>query len=36
MKKLAVEPGQFVAIFGPGPIGIMMVQMAKATTETMM
>jgi threonine dehydrogenase-like Zn-dependent dehydrogenase len=31
MKKLAIEPGQFVAIFGPGPIGIMMVQMAKAT-----
>lgn len=30
MKKLAVEPGQFVAIFGPGPIGIMMVQIAKA------
>lgn len=31
MKKLAIEPGQFVAIFGPGPIGIMMVQIAKAT-----
>ena len=30
MKKLAIEPGQFVAIFGPGPIGIMMVQIAKA------
>ena len=30
MKKLAIEPGQFVVIFGPGPIGIMMVQMAKA------
>ena len=30
MKKLAIEPGQFVAIFGPGPIGIMMMQMAKA------
>jgi L-iditol 2-dehydrogenase len=30
MKKLAIEPGQFVAIFGPGPIGIMMVQMAKS------
>jgi threonine dehydrogenase-like Zn-dependent dehydrogenase len=30
MKKLAIDPGQFVAIFGPGPIGIMMVQMAKA------
>ena len=30
MKKLAIEPGQFVAIFGPGPIGLMMVQMAKA------
>jgi threonine dehydrogenase-like Zn-dependent dehydrogenase len=31
MKKLEIEPGNFVAIFGPGPIGIMMVQMAKAT-----
>jgi len=30
MKKLAIEPGQFVAIFGPGPMGLMMVQMAKA------
>jgi threonine dehydrogenase-like Zn-dependent dehydrogenase len=30
IKKLAIEPGQFVAIFGPGPIGIMMVQMCKA------
>ena len=30
MKKLEIDPGQFVAIFGPGPIGIMMVQMAKA------
>jgi L-iditol 2-dehydrogenase len=29
MKKLAIEPGQFVAIFGPGPIGIMMVQIAR-------
>ncbi len=31
MKKLAIEPGQFVAIFGPGPIGQMMLQMAKST-----
>jgi threonine dehydrogenase-like Zn-dependent dehydrogenase len=31
MKKLAIEPGQFVAIFGPGPMGLMMLQMAKAT-----
>jgi L-iditol 2-dehydrogenase len=30
IKKLAIEPGQFVAIFGPGAIGIMMVQMCKA------
>jgi threonine dehydrogenase-like Zn-dependent dehydrogenase len=30
MKKLAIEPGQFVGIWGPGPIGLMMVQMAKA------
>ena len=30
MKKLEIEPGQFVAIFGPGPIGIMMMQIAKA------
>ena len=30
MKKLAIEPGQFVTIFGPGPIGIMMVQIAKS------
>ncbi len=30
MKKLAIEPGQFVAIFGPGPMGQMMVQMAKS------
>ena len=31
MKKLAIEPGQFVTIFGPGAIGIMMTQIAKAT-----
>jgi len=30
MKKLGVEPGQFVAIFGPGPMGQMMVQMARS------
>jgi L-iditol 2-dehydrogenase len=30
MNKLAIEPGQFVTIFGPGPIGLMMVQMAKS------
>ncbi len=29
MNKLSIEPAQFVAIFGPGPIGIMMVEMAK-------
>lgn len=31
MNKLEIEPGNFVAIFGPGPIGIMMVQIAKHT-----
>ncbi len=31
MKKLEIEPGQFVAIFGPGPMGQMMVQMARST-----
>ena len=30
VKKLAVEPGQFVAIFGPGPMGLMMVQLIKS------
>jgi L-iditol 2-dehydrogenase len=30
IKKLAIEPGQFVAIFGPGPMGLMMVQLAKS------
>jgi threonine dehydrogenase-like Zn-dependent dehydrogenase len=30
MRRLEVEPGQFVVIFGPGPIGSMMIQMAKA------
>lgn len=29
MNKLDIRPGQFVAVFGPGPIGIMMVEMAK-------
>jgi len=31
MKKLSIEPGQTVAIFGPGPMGQMMVQMARST-----
>ena len=31
MNKLEIVPGQSVAIFGPGPIGIMMVQIAKRT-----
>lgn len=30
MKKLEIEPGQFVVIFGPGAMGQMMVQLAKA------
>lgn len=30
LKKLEIEVGDFVVIFGPGPIGIMMVQLAKA------
>jgi L-iditol 2-dehydrogenase len=30
LKKLEIELGQFVAIFGPGPIGLMMVQLAKS------
>jgi L-iditol 2-dehydrogenase len=29
MNKLDVKPGQFVAVFGPGPIGIWMVELAK-------
>ena len=29
VKNLNIQPGQFVTIFGPGPIGILMVQMAK-------
>jgi len=29
MNKMDIIPGQFVAVFGPGPIGIMMVEMAK-------
>ncbi len=29
VRNLNIEKGQFVTIFGPGPIGIMMVQMAK-------
>lgn len=30
MNNLKIEPGQFVVVFGPGPIGLMMVQIAKA------
>lgn len=30
MKKLEIEPGHFVAIFGPGPMGQMMVQLSKS------
>jgi len=30
MRRLDIKPGQFVSVFGPGPIGMMMVQMAKA------
>jgi threonine dehydrogenase-like Zn-dependent dehydrogenase len=30
MRKLAIEPGQFVVVFGPGPIGLMMVQLARS------
>ena len=30
IKKLAIEPGDFVAIFGPGPMGMMMIQMCKS------
>jgi threonine dehydrogenase-like Zn-dependent dehydrogenase len=30
VKKLAIEPGQFVAIFGPGTMGLMMVQLCKS------
>jgi threonine dehydrogenase-like Zn-dependent dehydrogenase len=30
MNKLDIKPGQFVAVYGPGPIGLMMVQMAKS------
>ena len=29
IRNLDIQPGQFVTIFGPGPIGLMMVQMAK-------
>lgn len=31
VKKLDVKPGEFVVVFGPGPIGIMMVQLIKAS-----
>jgi len=30
LKKAEIEPGQFVAVFGPGPMGQMMVQLAKS------
>ena len=30
VKKLSIEPGQFVAIFGPGAMGLMMVQLCKS------
>ncbi|GAG94903.1 unnamed protein product, partial [marine sediment metagenome] len=30
VKKLYIKPGQFIAIFGPGPMGQMMVQMTKS------
>jgi len=30
VKKLSIEPGQFVAVFGPGAIGLMILQMCKA------
>jgi L-iditol 2-dehydrogenase len=31
VKKLEVHPGDFVVVFGPGPIGIMMAQLIKAS-----
>jgi threonine dehydrogenase-like Zn-dependent dehydrogenase len=31
VNKLDVKPGDFVVVFGPGPIGIMMVQLIKAS-----
>lgn len=31
VKKLEVQPGDFVVVFGPGPIGIMMTQLIKAS-----
>ncbi|MCF7928327.1 MAG: alcohol dehydrogenase catalytic domain-containing protein [Spirochaetales bacterium] len=30
MRRLEIEPGNFVTVFGPGPMGMMMVQMARA------
>jgi L-iditol 2-dehydrogenase len=30
MNRLEIQPGQFVTVFGPGAIGMMMVQLAKA------
>lgn len=29
LRKLKIEPGDFVAIFGPGSMGMMMIQLAK-------
>lgn len=29
MNRLEIEPGQFLVVVGPGPIGLMMVQLAK-------
>ena len=30
LEKLDVKPGQFVVVFGPGPMGLLIVQLAKA------
>ena len=30
IKKLGIRVGDFVAVFGPGAIGLMMVQLCKA------
>jgi len=30
IKKLSIEPGQFVIVFGPGPMGQMMIQLCKS------
>jgi len=31
IKNLAIEPGNFCVVMGPGPIGLMMVQLAKSS-----